>query len=233
MSDRARPAVQVTKVASGSTYHTSSTKHTITRNRPGAMSPGGIGVDIKHNSYQRYLNKLKGKAPLRRGVIPPTYGAPIPFNRAYPIYGGKVVNTAIVNGCDCPDVTDNLVDDKRIFGSILNTIQDQILAVGYKFNVGDYVWAKKNPASSALYKAQIIKIENDLYTIRFVDDNSITYTSVYGLLIYFDCDCNPTLPLGEEILANAYTEKSLSDLTNGVSDYGCNLLTLIAQTGVL
>jgi hypothetical protein len=101
MSDRSKPSVQVAKVASGSTYHSSSTRHSITRDRPGAMTSGGIGVDIKHNSYDRYLNKIKGKAPLRRGIIPPTYGSPIPFNRAYPIYGGKTVKTSIINGCNC------------------------------------------------------------------------------------------------------------------------------------
>ena len=75
MSDRPRPARQVTKVASGTSYHTSSTRHTITRLRPVAMSPGGVGVDIKHNSYDRYLNRLKGKTVLRRGIVLPTFGA--------------------------------------------------------------------------------------------------------------------------------------------------------------
>ena len=37
-----------------------STKTTITRNRPGAMQYSGDGVDIKHNSYERYLLKKKG-----------------------------------------------------------------------------------------------------------------------------------------------------------------------------
>ena len=101
MSDRAKPSRQVAVTASGSTYHSSSTRHTIVRHRPGALSPGGMGVDIKHNSYDRYLNKLKGKGPLRRGPIPPGYGLPIPYNRAYPIQGGKTVKTSIVAGCVC------------------------------------------------------------------------------------------------------------------------------------
>jgi hypothetical protein len=42
-----------------------STRSSITRNRPGSMRPGGIGVDIKHGSYARYLARLKGKGPLR------------------------------------------------------------------------------------------------------------------------------------------------------------------------
>ena len=95
MSDQPRPSVQLNPTASGSTYGGNSTRRTIVRNRPGAMSPGGIGCDIKHNSYDRYLNRIKGKAPLRRGVIPPEYGRPIVFNPAYPIYGGKEVKTSI------------------------------------------------------------------------------------------------------------------------------------------
>jgi hypothetical protein len=70
--------------------------------KPGNLTPGGVGCDIKHNSYDRYLNRLKGKAPLRRGVIPPDFGVPfIPFNRAFPIYGGKTTKTSIINNCNC------------------------------------------------------------------------------------------------------------------------------------
>jgi hypothetical protein len=32
---------------------------TVTSNRPGAASPGGTGVDVKHDSYARYLNRKK------------------------------------------------------------------------------------------------------------------------------------------------------------------------------
>ena len=38
-----------------------SVKSTVTANRPGASTPGGIGVDVKHGSYKRYLDKKKGK----------------------------------------------------------------------------------------------------------------------------------------------------------------------------
>ena len=41
-----------------------SVKRTQTSLRPGALGPGGIGVDIKHNSYARYLAKKKGGAIL-------------------------------------------------------------------------------------------------------------------------------------------------------------------------
>lgn len=44
--------------------HGNSTKSSITRPRPGAQRPGGKGVDIKHNSYARFLARRKGKAML-------------------------------------------------------------------------------------------------------------------------------------------------------------------------
>jgi len=230
MSDRARPANQTTKVASGTTYHTSSTRHSITRDRPGAMSPGGVGVDIKHNSYNRYLNKIKGKAPLRRGVIPPTYGLPIPFNKASPIYGGKTVKTAIINGCDCPDVTDNLDKDKLIYGSESNTLQDKILSVTYKYNIGDFVWAKKYRTDTLLYKAEIIGISNNLYTVKFTDDDFITSLSYCEIYIYFDCNCQPTLSILEEYINNILLFGTSQILEN---ETFCKLLGKVATRGGL
>jgi len=183
MSDRREPHIQVVKNGAGSGYHSSSTKRTITSNRPGAMSPGGSGVDIKHNSYDRYLNRLKGKAPMRRGVIPPAFGLPyIPFNRADPIYGGKVMKTSIVNGCNCPIVSDNSAELYKN-----SNIQSKILAVKFEFHIGDYVWARKVGVSTmALYKATITAIENGIFTVLFEDGTSESVTSEY-ISIYYDC----------------------------------------------
>ena len=102
MSDRKERHIQQAN-ASGTNPGGNSTKSTITRLRPGALSPGGAGVDIKHNSYARYLARIKGKAPLRQQAVPPYFGLPIPFNPAHPVYGGKVFKTGIVAGCNCPD----------------------------------------------------------------------------------------------------------------------------------
>jgi hypothetical protein len=231
MSDRARPANQVTKVASGSTYHTSSTRHSITRNRPGAMSPGGIGVDIKHNSYDRYLNKLKGKGPLRRGIIPPNYGKPIPFNRAFPVYGGKTVKTAIINGCDCPDNDDK--GDNYIYGSELNALQDKILSVKYVFNKGDFVWAKQYENKSTLYKAQIIDISDGMYTIKF-EDNTIKVLDYCELLIYFECNCQHSLSIQEELFSgDAENERILTTELTAENNVYCNLLDIISTEAIL
>ncbi len=233
MSDRARPSIQNAKVASGSTYHTSSTRHTITRNRPGAMSPGGVGCDIKHNSYERYLNKIKGKAPLRRGIIPPGYGSPIPFNRAFPVYGGKTVKTSIINGCDCPDIIDNTEQDKRIYGPTSNATQDKILSVKYTFSIGDFVWAKKFDTDKIFNKAQIIAIDGDFYTIKF-DDNITRVLTYCELLIYFDCsDCHVQLSLKDEFLQNQPNERNLRAAISDDYNLYCNLLGIIATEGVV
>lgn len=50
MSDRVSPAVQTAYVSFRSSKSL----------RPGAQTPGGVGCDIKHNSYERRLLKLKG-----------------------------------------------------------------------------------------------------------------------------------------------------------------------------
>jgi hypothetical protein len=233
MSDRAKPANQVVKTGSGSTYHGSSTRHTIVRNRPGAMSPGGIGVDIKHNSYDRYLNKLKGKAPLRRGVVPENFGLPIVFNREQPIYGGKTIKTSIINGCNCPNISDNLVADNKIYGSQSNAIQDKILSVTYKFNVGDFVWAKKYNLDTKLYKAQIINIINNVYTIKFTDDNSIVETLNNNLYIYFDCNCSYIPSIEEEILNNQNSITNLNESANATSELACYTLSQLTQAGII
>jgi hypothetical protein len=217
MSDRKEPHIQVVNTGAGSGYHSSSTKRTITSNRPGAMSPGGAGVDIKHNSYDRYLNRLKGKAPLRRGVIPPRFGVPyIPFNRAEPIYGGKVVKTSIVNGCNCPIATDNsalLYKD--------SAEQDKILAVEFKFHVGDFVWARKvGDLSGELYKATITAITNGLYTIKFVDGTIETVNGEY-ISIYYDCNgC---------VSPNITSKYNLYSLNSETGNISCDLLTVLAD----
>lgn len=94
MSDRPKPSVQKAYIPSGS--RAPSSIHTVTRDRPGAMSPGGVGCDIKHNSYERYLNRLKGKSPLRSDPVPSTFGQPI-TNKAWPlIYGNKTLKLGII-----------------------------------------------------------------------------------------------------------------------------------------
>jgi hypothetical protein len=100
MSDRPVPSVQRAIIPTGVANSLNGRHSSVTSSKPGGQAPGGIGCDIKHNSYDRYLNRLKGKGPLKRGVIPPTFGVPIPFNPAFPVYGGKTTKTSIVSGCN-------------------------------------------------------------------------------------------------------------------------------------
>jgi len=184
MSDRPIPSVQKTYVP---TLGSNSTRHTVTGPRPGAQSPGGVGCDIKHNSYDRYLNRLKGKAPLRRGIIPPNFGAPIPFNRAFPVYGGKTTKTSIVSSCDCPIISKT--DDSRIYDNPLYYPDPNVTCIDI-FKVGDYVYATEGD-SPYFVKALIIDFDSitEIYTVQFEDETNENKTC-NQLKIYFPCDCN-------------------------------------------
>jgi hypothetical protein len=184
MSDRRQPHTQFAN-ASGSTYGGNSLKRTLTRLRPGALSPGGSGVDIKHNSYDRYLNRLKGKAPVRRGIIPPNFGAPIPFNRAFPIYGGKTTKTSIVSNCYCPILSSNL--DSNL-NSIYNngSVENELNNMDITFQVGGYIYALRN---NIYVKALIIAINdiNTTFTIQY-EDGTTDIQDKSELLIYLPCN---------------------------------------------
>lgn len=82
-SDRAIPAIQkVYRPTNGN-----STKTSITRERPGSQSPGGVGVDIKHNSYERYLMRKKGKHLNTES------------NSSSPLIGNKTKSFGFFDGC--------------------------------------------------------------------------------------------------------------------------------------
>jgi hypothetical protein len=169
MSDRKVPHVQKVVTASPGK---SSTRHTITRLRPGAGSPGGIGVDIKHNCYERYLNRIKAK-PNMRGSVGPQFGEPIDFNRAVPIYGGKTMKTSIVNGCnECSDKNTELLYEMDCGVQDVDTaILEPVPVPVRHYNVGDFVWVHKCKRLPKREKAQIISISEDMeqYVIKFSD----------------------------------------------------------------
>ena len=165
MSDRKEPHVQPNLVSGGSFYHGSSTRRTITRNRPGAGCPGGKGVDIKHNSYYRYLDRLKGKGPARRGVVPPNFGKPIVFNPAFPVYGGKTMKTNIVSGCDCP-IDTPLVDESQN-KQIYETVAPLNFSYTTEFNVGTSVYAP-NPDGYYI-PAVVVSRDGYVYTVKYED----------------------------------------------------------------
>ncbi len=184
MSDRPVPSVQRATIPTG--YNTSmNRRHTsVTSSKPGSQTPGGAGCDIKHNSYDRYLNRLKGKGPLRRGVIPPTFGLPIPFNPAFPVYGGKTVKTNIVSNCDCPQ-EQNLNQDIRVYD---NPLWQPAPLGNCGFNVGDYVYAIQT-GTDYYSRAIILAIDNDIYNIQF-DNGAIQDATRSELRYYYPCKCD-------------------------------------------
>ena len=91
MSDRKDPHIQTA-------YHPSrgnSTRSTLTSIKPGACAPAGRGVDIKHDSYARYLAKKKGGGILREQ--PASTPSLVPKN------GGKVRRFGMfsTSSCNC------------------------------------------------------------------------------------------------------------------------------------
>jgi hypothetical protein len=73
MSDRVSAAHQPVL----SPTHGNSLRRTLTSDRPGASTPGGAGVDVKHDSYARYLNRKKAsnlKTQTQNIAPKPLYG---------------------------------------------------------------------------------------------------------------------------------------------------------------
>jgi hypothetical protein len=185
MSDRPIPSVQKASIPSG-TGCSLNRKHTsVTSSRPGCQTPGGIGVDIKHNSYDRYLNRLKGKSALRRGQIPPNFGYPIKFNPAFPVYGGKTTKTNIVSGCDCPIGTETLQANLRIYN---DPLYQPYPNQQFQFAIGQQVYAIQT-GNRFYTKAHITFISDEEVTLHF-DDDIIETQSASNLLLYFPCNCN-------------------------------------------
>mgnify|MGYP001185236866 CR=1 FL=1 len=75
-----------------------SVRGTITSNKPGGMGPGGprgVGVDIKHNSYHRYLARKKAKNIVTTKAV------------SVPKYGNKVQSFGLVRNsgkCTCNEL---------------------------------------------------------------------------------------------------------------------------------
>jgi hypothetical protein len=188
MSDRPVPSVQRVTVPTGQNNSMNSRRHSVTSSKPGCQTPGGKGCDIKHNSYDRYLNRLKGKGPMRRGVVPPAFGAPIPFNPAYPVYGGKTMKTSIIDDCDCPIDGNQVEQNERIYN---DPLYQEVPQVPYGFNNGTYVYAMQS-GNNFYTRAIVLSSSGDNYTIQF-DNGTIEHQNVYELKIYFPCNCNTTI----------------------------------------
>jgi hypothetical protein len=205
MSDRRIPHEQNVIVPS-----TKSTKHSYTANRPCSQSPGGKGVDIKHNSYNRYLARLKGKSVLRRGIIPPILPV-IPFNPALPVYGGKTFKTNIVSGYNCPPCSiDN--GDKNIYKSYENNVFEN---KPYQFHVGDIVLVH-DVTSNKFVKGIVLKVLN--YSNYLIKLYSNGITEVFNIdSLYIPNRCSNYLNTYCSNNTNNYTLSSIIDKNlNGV-----------------
>ncbi len=205
MSDRPIPSVQRVTVPTGQNNSMNSRRHSVTSSKPGCQTPGGKGCDIKHNSYDRYLNRLKGKGPMRRGVVPPAFGAPIPYNPAYPVYGGKTMKTSIIDDCDCPINGNQLEQNERIYN---DPLYQEVPQVPYGFNNGTYVYAIQS-GNNFYTRAIVLSSSGDNYTIQF-DNGTIETQNVYQLKIYFPCNCNTTID-GVTYTSGEYITISLQD----------------------
>ena len=99
-SDRNKLKIQNYNVPS----HGNSTKRTTTSSKPGACNPGGKGVDVKNNSYNRYLGKLKSKNIIQNKNKQYQTQYPLTLdNKKYiiPLQGNKNMKYSIVNTLNC------------------------------------------------------------------------------------------------------------------------------------
>jgi hypothetical protein len=221
MSDRPVPSVQRATVPTGFNNNLNNRHHSVTSSKPGSQTPGGTGCDIKHNSYDRYLNRLKGKGPLRRGAIPVTFGTPIPFNPAFPIYGGKTIKTNIVNGCDCP-IESKALDEKQDIRIYNNPLYYPDPNTQYGFSVGQYVYAIE-PGTHYFSKAVVTNVNGNTYTIMFTN-GTVAIQNVNQLLIYYPCNCEgiPTTDV------SPYSQAFLKYVKSKLANF-CNLIDEIQQ----
>jgi hypothetical protein len=218
MSDRREPHKQIS-TGGGSSYHGSSLRRSQTRERPGATNPGGYGVDIKHNSYDRYLNRLKGPK-LKRGVIPPNFGTPIPFNPAFPVYGGKTVKTSIIDKCNCPSIDDSIV---------YKMIAKSDFSKHYIFYIGDLVYSRIT-LNTPMVQATIIDIISDIYVIRFSDGTVVNLK--YGTFLpYFPCNCETEKTLNS--VATQLGASSIGELFGYDNNNDCILLNALTNPHAL
>lgn len=228
MSDRPVPSVQRATIPTG--YNSSmNRRHTsVTSSKPGSQTPGGKGCDIKHNSYDRYLNRLKGKGPLRRGKIPDTFGLPIPFNPAFPIYGGKTVKTNIVSGCDCPIGTpaSYLQQDIRAYYNPLYYPDPSNNYYIYK--VGSLVYAEPS-GKTFVSKGTItsINVTGPPYNVTFADATLTQKTGGYTsneLIPYFDCNCSTEVKLYGTAASTLYSNLNTTCYIPSTSLLGSSVL---------
>lgn len=201
-SDRPLPSVSRATVPSGSgssmavshkggNWGYGGRSYTQTCSRPGGQTPGGIGCDIKHNSYVRYLNRIKGKAPLRQQGAPINFGGELPFNLAYPVYGGKTMKTGIISGCDCSGTKE---ENARLYDNKDKLYSNYFTEIKYTISIGDYVYAIPPCGSKEYLRAKVLYIYDNSFVIEF-DDGTKDTQKLYQLREYKLCVNDSTVGL--------------------------------------
>lgn len=80
-SNNSVPSIQIVYTPSRG----NSTRSTVTSIRPGALSPGGEGIDIKHNSYARYFSRINSQSLATC------------ISSLMPLYGNKTANYGVLS----------------------------------------------------------------------------------------------------------------------------------------
>ena len=192
MSDRREP--HRIKESQGIYRHTSSSRGSKTSDRPGGACAPGLGVDVKHGSYDRYLNRKKGSV-LQAGA-----GAYKNFHKRTPTYeeiqrdpsltkGGKNVKFSIVSsgaGCEC---SSNCVAFTSEHNIASNTLQNFNVAVcddtwvdvtdDYYGGYHDVIIQNNSPQYGYLL---VVNDKNDgvlLYILKDEEDREMFIQDVY------------------------------------------------------
>lgn len=229
MSDRLRPAHQVVVTPTRG----NSTRSTVTAHRPGAGSPGGKGVDVKHDSYARYLAKKKGKILTKTTIA------------KRPIYGNKIQTYNIINKNCCPKLPETPCDQPMFKhlayptkpcnpcenGCCPSEIQPQLIYTQHDFD--NWLGSTANPSHAKL-------VSNTNNTVIFTLNKSETLKAKSVLCISPDVilkiDEGNVLTISSEAklynggLIKIHTDKSSSTaLVNKGEIYNCGLFDICLQ----
>jgi hypothetical protein len=101
LSDRSVGSNSAIKFHNNVPTRGSSTVSSVTSNKPGSSAPGGIGVDVKHGSYARYLGKLKASNIQSDETTQPYTPPTIKAGRLRPAVNNKSYRFSIINTKNC------------------------------------------------------------------------------------------------------------------------------------
>lgn len=211
-SDRAIPSVARATVPTGATSAAVSHKgggfgwggasYTQTASRPGAQTPGGVGCDIKHNSYARRLNRLKARGALKQEGVPVNFGGELPFNLAFPVWGGKTMKTGLVAGCVCPPAEGAKLADLYRGGVEADTSIYQNITM--TLAVGDFVYALYPGDTSCYSKATVRGVNGDgTFLIEFADGTMDTQ-ALGAMRVYYPCSNAEETTAADNLLVEGF-----------------------------